>query len=321
MSRRGSAQAGFTLIEVLLAMVLMLIVLGATLAVFNAMERGNRDNQNLNESQQQIRSAVDALAKRLRNLASPAAGGAAVSAQPIERAQPQDLIFRSVNSAGPATTSNPQNLERYRYCLSPTGRLNVQRQTWSGTAPVTPPATACPGAGWTETRVAAQSVVNSTRPVFHYQVSPDPGTHSEQTSVLVGSFATIVALRSTLWVDPDLAHRPSETSLSTRVFLRNQNRPPLAALDVKAAGNTLTLNASASDDPEGNPLLYQFFDNGTALKDAAAVVIPPSNRAVAIYKPAAGPHSLTVTVTDVGGLGATSAAHTATCNATACTAT
>jgi prepilin-type N-terminal cleavage/methylation domain-containing protein len=320
-SPRGSTQAGFSLIEVLLAMVLMLIVLGATLAVFNAMERGNRDNQNLNESQQQIRSATDALAKRLRNLASPAAGGAAVSDQPIERAEPQDLIFRSVNSAGPATTLNPQNLQRYRYCLSPARRLTVQRQTWSGAAPATPTDTACPGAGWTETLVAAQSVVNATRPVFHYQITPAPGTHSEQTSVLAGSFATIVALRSTLWVDPDLLHRPSETSLSTRVFLRNQNRPPLAVLEVTATGTKLTLNASASDDPEGNPLLYQFFDNGTALKDAAGVVIPPSNRAVAIYKPATGGHSLTVKVTDVGGLGATSAARTATCNATACTAT
>ena len=320
MSRRGAAQAGFTLVELLLAMVLMLIVLGATLAVFNAMERGNRDNQNLNQSQQQIRTAVDALAKRLRNLASPAAGGAAVSAQPIERAEPQDFIFRSVNSTGPATLLNPQNLQRYRYCLSPTGRLNVQRQTWPGTAPATPSDTACPGSGWTETRAAAESVVNATRPVFHYQLSPDPGTYSEQTSVAAGSFATIVALRSTLWVDPDLAHRPSETSLSTRVFLRNQNRPPLAVLDVKATGNTLTLNASASDDPEGNPLLYQFFDNGNALRDGAAVVIPPGSRAVATYKPSAlVAHSLTVKVTDVGGLGATSEARAATCSPTACT--
>ncbi len=319
MSRRYAAEDGFTLVEVILAMVLMLIVLGATLAVFNAMERGNRDNQNLNESQQRVRVAVDSLAKRLRNLASPAAiGSPAVNQQPIERAEPQDVIFRSVNSEGAATIANPQNLERYRYCLSPTGELYVQRQTWSGAAPPTPPAAECPGVDWTETRVAAEAVVNDARPVFHYQLSPDPGTYSEQTSVPASSFPIIVALRSTLWVDPDLTHRPRETSLSTRVFLRNQNRPPVALLDVKASGKKLTLNASGSDDPEGNPLLYQFFDNGTPIKDAQGVVFFNFTGSLEIYTPAVGNHSLTVKVSDVGNLGATSAARDATCSSTTC---
>ena len=62
-----SGQAGFTFIEVLLAMTLMLIIFAATLAVFTTMERGSSRNQKLNENQQQARVATDTLAKRLRN--------------------------------------------------------------------------------------------------------------------------------------------------------------------------------------------------------------------------------------------------------------
>ena len=316
MSRRHPDDSGFTLIELLLAMTLMLVVATATLTVFAAMERGNRDNQRFNDSQLRVRVATDTLAKRLRNLASPAdAASPATAQQPIERAGAKDLVFRSVSSdSTTVSTANPQNLQRYRYCLGSNSNLYVQRQTWSGVAPSVPPSAACPGSGWPETRVVAQDVVNAARPVFHYQISPTPGTYTESTSVTAANFANTVALRTTLWVDPDTTRRPRESSLSTRVFLRNQNRPPIALLDVKAVGNKVTLNASSSDDPEGNALLYQFFDNNSPLND------PPTTSALYTYKPAAGSHSYTVKVIDVGKLSVTSAAHSVSCSSTTCTA-
>ena len=76
---------GFSLIELLLAMTLSLLLLGATLAVFATAERGHRDNQRQNEAQDQVRFATDSLARRLRNLASPTDAGATPQ-QPIERA-------------------------------------------------------------------------------------------------------------------------------------------------------------------------------------------------------------------------------------------
>ena len=304
MSARFRSSAGFTFIEVMLAMVLMLVVSGATMAVFAAMERGNSRNQRYNVSQQQIRTATDALAKRLRNLASPAnPGSPSADQQPIERAEAQDLIFRAINSDGAATALNPQNLERYRYCLANDGKLYVQRQTWIGVMPASPSAAACPAPGWMETRVLAEDVVNGTRPAFHYTLNPEAGEFSEEEQVDAIDHPITVAVRTTLWIDPDTAHKPLESQLQTRVFLRNQNRPPIAALDVKALGNKVTLNASAADDPEGNALLYQFFDNGVALTDATTgVTIPAGTSAVYTLRPAAGTHQYTVEVTDVGKL-------------------
>lgn len=318
MSPRRRDQAGFTLIETLLAMVLMLVVFSATLAVFSVMERGAVTNQRLNENQQQARVATDTLAKRLRNLASPSDSSNPLDQQPLERAQPTDLIFRTVSSDGAPTTSNPQNLERYRYCLGPDKLLYEQRQTWTGTLPATPAATDCPGGGWTRTRKVVANVVNGTRPVFHYQGSVVPGTYSELTSVAPADFPTAVALRTTLDIDPDTARRPGASTLTTRVFLRNQNRLPIARLTASASGRLITLNASASEDPEGNTLTYQWLDNNVELNDPVTGT-PLGFRPNATYKfnTTAGTHRFSVRVKDVGNLTAlASPARIVTCTGT-----
>jgi prepilin-type N-terminal cleavage/methylation domain-containing protein len=117
--QRRTSEAGFTFVEVMLAMVLMLVVFAATLTIFTTVERGYRNNQALNVSQSQARQATDTLAARLRNLASPSNGTSQADQQPLERAEAQDLVFRTVKQDGAPTALNPQNLERYRYCLGP----------------------------------------------------------------------------------------------------------------------------------------------------------------------------------------------------------
>jgi type II secretory pathway component PulJ len=314
------SEAGFTFAEVLLAMTLMLVVMTATLAIFSAMERGSRRNTRLNDEQLHARVATDTLMRRLRNLASPAdPTSAAVLQQPLEKAQAQELIFRTVNSVGPATAANPQNIERYRYCLGPDKVLYAERETWTGATPALPTPGGCgPTDGWPGTReVVAQDVVNGTRPVFSYQVSPTPGTYSEQTSVSQASFPTGIAIRAELFIDPDTTHAPGETELTSRVFLRNQNRPPTVSFTLTPSGNKLILNGSDSEDPEGNALTYTWYDNG-------AVLAGPTTRSTYIFKgtavaPATSKtHSIYLVVTDVGNLTATSATKTASCNQSTC---
>ena len=316
MTQRARSQAGFTLIEVLLAMTLMLIVFAATLTVFAVMERTSSRNQKLNDAQAQARVITDTLAKRLRNLASPSSGTTAADQQPLERAQPQDLVFRSVRSTGTPTAGNPQNLMRYRYCLGTADAnrrtLFEQQQTWTGTLPAVPSDTACPGSGWTSTRTAARNVVNGARAVFAYQGSPVPGTYSELNSVAPADFPTAIALRTTLYLDPDTANPPGEANLTTRVFLRNQNRPPVPDFTWSAQGRKITLNGSASEDPEGNALKYQWFDNGVALN------ADPAFSAIHTFSAAAGTHVISLRVTDVGNLSADSATKTISCTSSAC---
>ena len=127
MTRSLRSQSGFTFVEVLLAMSLMLIVFAATLAVFTVMERGASTNQKLNENQQQARVATDVLAKRLRNLASPSDSNVALDQQPLERADAQDLVFRTVRSDGAPTAGNPHAVGRPRF-FRPSARHHPARR-------------------------------------------------------------------------------------------------------------------------------------------------------------------------------------------------
>src|SRR5215210_4165598 len=64
-------QDGFTLVEVLITCVLMLVVLGATLTTFNSFQRSVSTNERMNTAQDTARNAMDLMARDLRNLASP----------------------------------------------------------------------------------------------------------------------------------------------------------------------------------------------------------------------------------------------------------
>ena len=308
MTSPGRHERGFTLVELLIAMSLMLVITGATLAVFSTMERKTRDNQRINDQERQARVATDVLAKRLRNLASPAGGGPAPQA--LEVAKQDELMFRTVDSTPANVAANPENLQRYRYCLAADGKLWMARQpatTWTATPPATTGCGATDGFPGTHT-VVAENVVNGTRPVFRYQVSPVPGTYSEQSSVAQADFPNDIAIRTELFVDEDVARVPRETTITTRVFLRNQNRPPSAKLTATYSGSELvTLNASDSLDPENNPLYFRFLDGTTVVQDW-------SQQATFTYRAkATGAHAFTVVVRDIGGLQTTSNSIPVTC--------
>jgi prepilin-type N-terminal cleavage/methylation domain-containing protein len=303
--RRG--ESGFTLVELLIAMTLMLLVVGATLAVFSTMERRTRDDSRLSDQERTARVAVDTLAKRLRNLASPQSAGAAPQA--LERAQAQDLMFRTVASTGTSTTANPENLERYRYCLGTDGRLYAERQANTNWTATPPSPTSCGTSdGWSGDRtVVAQNLVNGARPVFRYQMSPTPGTYSESTSVTQTNFPNDIAIRAELFVDLNANAAPGPTTINTRVFLRNQNRPPTAKINATYQTALVTLNASDSADPENNPLYYQWSDNGS-------VVQAFSQQATYAFRPTtSGTHVISLVVRDIGGLQVTSNTLTVTC--------
>ena len=310
---RTDRERGFTLFEVLLAMTLMLVVTSATLAVFTTMERKSRDNQRMADQERQTRVATDILAKRLRNLASPASGGPAPQA--LEVAKQDELMFRTVDATPASVAANPENLERYRYCLDTSGRLWVARQPATAFT-MTPPAVS--GCGTTDGfpgthTVAAQNVVNAVgnRPVFRYQVSPLPGTYSEQSSVAQADFPNDIAVRTELFVDEDVNKAPRETTITTRVFLRNQNRPPSAKMTATYSDSELvTLNASDSLDPENNPLYFRFLDGTTVAQDWSQQATLPFRATTT------GSHSFTVIVRDIGGLQTTSNTITVTCTST-----
>jgi hypothetical protein len=269
-----------TLIGLLVGALLFIVVLGATLSVFEKGTMVSRDAQTRADQQERVRVAVDGITKQLRNLASPTPD------QPdaVDRATGSDLIFKSVDPVGPNTGANGANVKRMRYCLDGGGRLWRQQQRWTGaTVPAPPAATDCPGTGWDPGDVViAQTVVNDNtgEPVFRFNST---------------TLSAITRIRVFLLVDVDPGKGPEATELSSGVFLRNQNRAPTASFTATVGATEIVLNGSASSDPEGDPLTYIWKDNGTEV--GRGIVLR--------YEPAKGNHSISLEVQDPSGLSAT----------------
>jgi hypothetical protein len=338
MSRLRGDQSGLTVIELAVASFIALVVLGATLSVFEAMQREHVLNRDMNDAQQQARQGVDRLARQLRNLASPGdsiTGSASTTQLPrsVERDLPFDLIFKEID-AGPATApaTNPANVRRVRYCLQTsgavgaTGRIASPRravlwmQTQSTSAalpalPADPPADpACPGAtggagNWTTSRIVGDYLTNANaaapRPLFRY--SDD---ESEITATDGPSRERITRVEADVYVDPKPASRPGEALITTSVVLRNQNRPPSASFtltNLNPVTCAIQLNGSASEDPENKRLTYRWFDAG--------VLLPATDDRVVVQASLApGTHTLTLRVEDPAGLFSVSDPQTYVCS-------
>jgi hypothetical protein len=253
-------------VELLAAMSLVTVVVMATVTAFASFHKNERVNRLQNESQDFARRTVDGMARELRNLASP------TDFQPkaVERAEDFDLIFQTVDPVRLGGSENARNIRRVRYCLGPLSggkaALHRMQQTW--TAPDPPPtfpdSSSCPGA-WGNDRVVMTDIVNSApdvnKPLFVYT----PGS---------AALEEIRAIGADVHVDVNPGESPKSVSLSSGVFLRNQNRAPIAVCDAVYAGNgsQVVLNGSASADPESHQLKsFRWFPQGSSdqLTDAS----------------------------------------------------
>ena len=297
--RDARGQAGFTLIELLVSMSLITVVVMATISAFVAFNRNERVNRLQNESQDEARLTMERLSSQLRNLASPNDN----VPKSVEKAEPYDLVFLTVDAVKPVGSLNARNIKRVRYCVGPVANgkapLVKQEQTWQVQNP--PPlfsTASCPDASWGNNTTVAEDIVNTGQatPVPAFTFTPGPAPLDD-----------ITAIRADLMVDWNPGKSPAAADLRSGVYLRNQNRAPIASCTAKSSGTGLqiALNGSASEDPEGfNMKKFTWYADGDTTTAIASGV-------VAIWAaPSSGSHSFTLEVQDQGGL-----TDTATCGA------
>jgi len=290
-------EAGFTLIELMVAMTLSMIVLGATLDAFAGFDSRSRAVNVQNDAQDNVRHSMDQLARELRNAVS----SGSPTATPVEKATPNDLIFQTVDSApAPAGSLNAQNLKRVRYCLDSSTpsreRLWKQTQRWtSASAPTpAPSSTICPSSAWDpwgRPVAAADRLVNNvdpgqSRPVWGFSYSPAGSADP----------ADIAGIKTNLFVNVEPAKASQTAELTSAVRLRNSNRRPTSLFTVSQQNGHVLLNASSSVDPEGQALSYQWSVDGATIAGAtnARLDYPGLTSGTT--------HSFTLQVTDPGGL-------------------
>jgi prepilin-type N-terminal cleavage/methylation domain-containing protein len=299
-------ERGMTLIELLVGMAMTLVIFSATLSVTVALSNNAKRNADHNEAQDVARTYMDRLARQLRNLASPSIFTDDYQAQPyaVDAAGAYDLVFRVVDEERPGGTLNLANVKRVRYCLDATdparGKLYQQEQRWtdrpSNEPPALPATAACPGtAGWTSTALVTDHVVNrvagQNRPMFVYNSA---------------DLQRISQIHADLYIDADTTKAPKETRLGSGVTLRNQNRVPVATMSIAPAPGKLVLNGSASEDPEGMPLTYQWYvDPPTPLPDCTVTPRPESCAGQGVVVDVSitpGDHRVVLVVKDPAGL-------------------
>jgi type II secretory pathway pseudopilin PulG len=297
-------ESGFSLTELLAAMAIMILVLGATLSALEVFGNTSQRNRTLSEAQDKARLALDRMSREMLNATAYSTSGGGVQPSAILRADPWDVIMLTVNPTPAGGGSlNAFNLMRVRYCLhTPSSTLYRQWQTWTSASPPAMVAdTACPSTNWgaTNSSVVATDVVNGgARRVFTYN-NGDASNISSAPPAL----EDIASVRMALWLDPNPGKAPAETQLHTGVFLRNKNRRPVADCTAAPTGNRyVSLNGSRSTDPEGGLVTFSWDDGGSA--------VPGSGSLVNYQAPTTGSHTFTVTVKDPGGL-----TSTATCQA------
>lgn len=241
------------LMQLMIAISIFLAVMAATLTTFANFDRLSRRNVDRTAAQDSARTSSDRLARELRNLASPTIA----QPQAVDAASAYDLVFQTVDSVGPNTGANAANIKRVRWCLDRSTPANevlyVQDQKWTTlSTPSMPSTSSCPGTGWNSTTTLASNITNTyngqDRPLFSYDSS------------------TLTAIRQVhvdLYSDLDPVKTPSETHITSGIFLRNQNAAPVASFTYALSGSSaIVLNGSQSYDPEGDALQYSWLDDG-----------------------------------------------------------
>jgi hypothetical protein len=170
---------------------------------------------------------------------------------------------------------------------------------------------ACPGTNWATVQQIATDITNTTntqdRPIFGYTCTAgSPSTCPAGAS----DNSKIVLTDLELYVDTNPGQAPAERKVASGVYLRNQNQSPTADFTptYNSSQRTVILNASASSDPEGRTLHYDWC-KGSVTGDCTPQLSNYIGTGVTLNYvfPATdtGTQTITLTVRDAGGLTST----------------
>jgi prepilin-type N-terminal cleavage/methylation domain-containing protein len=283
MSVRIRSERGFTLAEVLVALTVASLILGAAVTGFTSYLTQSATAERSSNSQDAARNALDQMAIQLRSATSNAATGN----QPIEAFGAYSLVWLAP-IPGTCTTNNPLGLRHIRYCVDASNpnseKLWLQTAPFSTTSNRNWPATnSCPANSWPTAMVVGENLVNVVQntPLF---VTP---TDSQGN-------VTDVSVNALVDVEPTKA--PPATSVRTSVTLRNLNHAPSAVVSCAAGltGHALC-DASASTDSDNQTLTFAWKVDGATVGETSYKLDQASLAS-------GSTHTFSATVTDSGGL-------------------
>jgi len=299
---------GFTLVEMLVAMLMTTIMMGSVVYLFTSFIDDNRYDAFRDDAQANAQVMIDRMSRDIRSAASPTAGSSGL----LAKAGSYDIAFEAVNATpGTAPSGNPANQMWVRYCLDSNNTLWRQTTTPSSTTSSLPSTSSCPStsnawvqeSGGTPCCQELNDVTNeiggdTTRPLFTY------GPSSES------SLSQINSVEVNMWVDKNPGHLPGDTELTSGIYLRNELGPPQANFTVSytqiSGGADVQLDGSTSTDPNGQVLSYVWYNGVTCPSSGGAPTSGAISGATTQEYDAgdfpAGNQTFALVVTNTGGL-------------------
>jgi prepilin-type N-terminal cleavage/methylation domain-containing protein len=309
-------QDGFTLVELLVAMVASLVVFGATLSILDTYLRQSSAATKRLDAQDRARLAVDRIVRDLRNVSSPL-----TTPKLLERATPYDLVFQTI---GMPSGANVSGIQRVRYCVpqdTSAGSASMQRliaqvQTWSTSTPAANPwssdpsqTIACPDLTFSPTAgqpvhtVLVESVMNRyqqtpSHPVFSFNNGLDGD------SVAATDLPQISTIQVKLRVNPTPSLSGATTQIQSSAYLRNKQHAPVAQFTYTATGNGgVILNAGQSYSPDDQQLSFAWACTSSPCPAGGTLSI--ASNGLVSWQPGAGTYTVALTVTDQTGIQST----------------
>jgi type II secretory pathway pseudopilin PulG len=282
-------ERGVTLTELIAAIFIAMIVLGAAVTTFVTFIDVSTRSDNQHRAQDVARSSMERLSAQVRNAMTTGS----IGATPIESLSAYDFVFLAP-LPNTTTTNNPRGLSHIRYCLSNLGTkadiLWYQTKAYNSATQPSPPSTStCPASGWGTQNVVAEHLVNRTEtgaPALFTRKNDSTGV------------TTHVIVRTVVDWNPNT--KPGPTTLFTSINMRNVNRVPTASMTCSGLANGhIVCDAGASMDPDGQSLSYSWTRDGAALNGQVGSRLDHSPN---VSKTT---HTIVVTVTDPGGATAT----------------
>lgn len=247
-----TGESGFTTVELLTALMLLLVVMVALLATLDGFASNAGRQTRITDANDQVRKTMDRIVADLRQ------------ASTIEVAQPNDLVYTVVESA--------TDTRRERVCLSSAGRVWRQSMlTTNAAATAMSSGNTCPtSAGDTSQIANLRSGNSASNPLFSYDT---------------GSAAGVRSIGLTFSLQSGERRRPVSSTLRASAFVRAEaeTAPPIDADDIAASCDdaglpTLTLSSSVGPlgvsyvDMDGNALGTTSAGSGLQLSGGGTVI-------------------------------------------------
>jgi prepilin-type N-terminal cleavage/methylation domain-containing protein len=224
----SQAQAGFTLVEVLVTMVIMVIVSGMLIATWFALQSSYARTVSADDARSMARDALARITAELRDAQPPTLSGSGQAV--FTAAQPMEVDFYSSYNQ-PGTSSDGSGIGTLRLTRiyldtsgsSPQKTLYWQRDTNNNSAFDSGDRRIALATEVVNNSITDTSVTPNTSytAIFTYFYRDTSGNLQPATSIAAGSLASIVAVKVRLIVDDNLNHSPVPADLQGTVRPRN----------------------------------------------------------------------------------------------------